>query len=62
MVNKFQDILGSTYDIFSNRSIMPFLSYRPTDEAVQKAVTLFRDETRQNGKPIIRTTSRVICK
>jgi len=49
---KFQDYLGSTYDIFSNRSILPFLSYRPTDEAVQKAVTLFRDIARQNGKPI----------
>jgi hypothetical protein len=49
---KFQDYLGSTYDIFSNRSIIPFLSYRPTDEAVQKAVTLFRDVARQNGKPI----------
>ena len=49
---KFQDYLGSTYDIFSNRSILPFLSYRPTDEAVQKAVTLFRDVARQNGKPI----------
>ncbi len=31
---------------------MSFLSYRPTDEAVQKAVTLFRDVARQNGKPI----------
>ena len=49
---KFQDYLGSTYDIFSNRSIVPFLSYKPTDEAVQKAVTLFRDVARQNGKPI----------
>jgi len=49
---KFQDYLGSTYDIFSNRSILPFLSYKPTDEAVQKAVTLFRDVARQNGKPI----------
>ena len=49
---KFQDYLGSTYDIFSNRSIVPFLSYKPTDEAVQKAITLFRDVARQNGKPI----------
>ncbi len=49
---KFQDYLGSTYDIFSNRSILPFLSYKPTDEAMQKAITLFRDVARQNGKPI----------
>ena len=31
---------------------IPFLGYKPTDEAVQKAVTLFRDVARQNGKPI----------
>jgi hypothetical protein len=49
---KFQDYLGSTYDRFSNNSVLPFLSYRPTDEAVQKAITLFRDVARQNGKPI----------
>jgi hypothetical protein len=49
---KFQDYLGSTYDIFSNRSIIPFLSYKPTDEAVQKAITLFKDVAKQNGKTI----------
>ena len=49
---KFQDYLGSTYDRFSNNSVLPFLSYRPTDEAVQKAITLFRDVAKQNGKPI----------
>ena len=49
---KFQDYLGSTYDRFSNNSVLPFLSYRPTDEAVQKAINLFRDVARQNGKPI----------
>ena len=49
---KFQDYLGSTYDRFANKSVLPFLSYKPTDEAVQKAITLFRDVARQNGKPI----------
>lgn len=49
---KFQDYLGSTYDIFSNRSVLPFLSYKPTEEAVQKAITLFKDVARQNGKTI----------
>ncbi len=49
---KFQDYLGSTYDRFANKSVLPFLSYKPTDEAVQKAMTLFRDVARQNGKPI----------
>ena len=49
---KFQDYLGSTYDRFANKSVLPFLSYKPTDEAGQKAITLFRDVARQNGKTI----------
>ena len=49
---KFQDYLGSTYDIFSNRSILPFVSYKPPEQAVEKAIKLFRDVARQNGKPI----------
>ena len=52
---KFQDYLGSTYDRFSNNSVLPFLSYKPTDEAVQKAITLFKDVARQNGKTITDT-------
>ncbi len=52
---KFQDYLGSTYDRFANNSVLPFLSYRPTDEAVQKAITLFKDVARQNGKTITDT-------
>ena len=54
-IKKFQDYLGSTYDIFANKSVLPFLSYRPTDEAVQKAITLFKDVARQNGKSITDT-------
>ncbi len=49
---KFQDYLGSTYDVFSNKSILPFLSYKPTEQAVTKAIKLFRDTARANGKPI----------
>ena len=49
---KFQDYLGSTYDVFSNKSILPFLSYKPTEQAVEKAIKLFRDTAKVNGKPI----------
>ena len=49
---KFQDYLGSTYDVFSNKSILPFLSYKPTEQAVAKAIKLFRDTAKANGKPI----------
>jgi hypothetical protein len=34
--NKFKNYLGSTYDIFQNKSILPFLNYKPAEEAVKK--------------------------
>ena len=49
---KFQNYLGSTYDVFSNKSILPFLSYKPTEEVMKKAMNLFRITAKQNGKPI----------
>ena len=49
---KFQNYLGSTYDIFSNKSILPFMSYKPPEQAVEKAIKLFRDVARENGKNI----------
>jgi hypothetical protein len=49
---KFQDYLGSTYDIFSNKSVVPFLSYKPTEQAVQKTIELFKNTAKKNGKSI----------
>ena len=34
------------------RNKIQILSYKPTDEAVQKAITLFKDVAKQNGKTI----------
>ncbi len=36
--NKFSNYLGSTYEIFQNKSIIPMLNYRPSEEAVNKAI------------------------
>jgi len=49
---KFKNYLGSTYDVFQNKSILPFLSYTPTREAVEAAEKLFMATARQQGKPI----------
>ena len=40
---KFKNYLGSTYDIFQDRSILPWLRYKPAAEAVENAKTLFKD-------------------
>jgi hypothetical protein len=50
--NKFKNYLGSTYDVFQNKSILPFLNYKPAEEAVQKAKDMFKQAAIQNGKPI----------
>jgi hypothetical protein len=40
---KFKNYLGSTYDIFQDKSILPWLRYKPAAEAVENAKTLFKD-------------------
>ncbi len=49
---KFKNYLGSTYDVFQNKSILPFLSYKPSREAIEAAEKLFMTTARQQGKPI----------
>ena len=34
---KFKNYLGSTYDIFQDKSILPWLRYKPAAEAVENA-------------------------
>jgi hypothetical protein len=40
---KFKNYLGSTYDIFQDKSIIPWLRYKPAAEAVENAKQLFKD-------------------
>ena len=37
-----KEYLGNTYQIFEDKSSLPFLNYRPTDEAVNNAKELFK--------------------
>jgi hypothetical protein len=39
---KFKNYLGSTYDIFQDKSILPWLRYKPAAEAIENAKTLFK--------------------
>ena len=50
--NKFKNYLGSTYDIFQNKSIIPFLNSPPAKEAIEKTKEMFKQTALQNGKPI----------
>ena len=46
---KFKDYLGSTYDIFRNKSVIPMLNYKPTEQAVEKMIKLFTESAADKG-------------
>ena len=50
--DKFKGWLGGTYDVFQNKSLLPFMGYRASEEAVKKGIKMFKDVAKQNGKPI----------
>ena len=50
--NKFKNYLGSTYDIFQNRSLLPFFNFKPAEQAINKTKEMFKQVALQNGKPI----------
>jgi hypothetical protein len=50
--NKFKNYIGATYDVFQNKSILPFFAYTPTREAIDRAKTVFKQSADEAGKPI----------
>ena len=52
MGDRVGDYLGNTYKIFEDKSILPFVSYRPTDEAVEKAKNLFKRYAQKNKQQL----------
>ena len=40
--DKFKDYLGATYDVMQNKSIIPWLRYKPTQEAVDEVKNIFK--------------------
>ena len=49
---KFKNYLGSTYDIFQDKSILPWMRYKPAAEAVENAKNLFKSSARESGKDL----------
>jgi hypothetical protein len=48
--NKFKNYIGSTYDIFQNQSIFPWVRYKPTDEAIKEAKEVFKSSAKEAGE------------
>ncbi len=49
---KFSDYLGSTYEVFKNKSLIPMFNFRPSAEAIDKAAKMFRQAADEKGTPI----------
>jgi hypothetical protein len=47
---KFKNYLGSTYDIFQDKSILPFFKYKPAEDAIEKAKASFIASAREAGE------------
>jgi len=50
--NKFKNYLGSTYDIFQNKSLLPFFNWKPAAQEVEKTKNMFKQVAFQNGKEL----------
>jgi hypothetical protein len=50
--NKFKNYLGSTYDIFQNKSLIPMFNFKPAEQAIEKTKEMFKQVALQNGKEL----------
>ena len=50
--NKFKNYLGSTYDIFQNKSLIPLFNFKPAEQAIDKTKKCLSKLLYKNGKPI----------
>ncbi len=48
--NKFKNYIGSTYDIFQNQSIFPWVRYKPAAEAIDEAKDVFKASAKEAGE------------
>ena len=52
MGSRAKEYLGNTYKIFEDNSVIPFLRYKPTEEAMDQTAEVFKKFARENRKPI----------
>jgi len=49
MSNRMRNIFNSEYKIFTDKSVMPFLNYKPTESAINEVKEVFRRYAADNG-------------
>ena len=49
---KFEEYLGTTYEALRNPSLISISNFKPGQEAIDKAVVLFKDAAKQAGKKL----------
>ena len=52
MGNRVKEYLGNTYRIFEDKSILPYMKYQPTEEAIKNTQKFFKDYAAKNGKKL----------
>ncbi len=52
MGDRVKDYLGNTYRIFEDNSVLPFLRYTPTEEAIEGTKEFFKRYAAKNGKQL----------
>ena len=52
MGDRVKDYLGNTYRIFEDNSVLPFMRYAPTEEAIEGTKDFFKRYAAKNGKQL----------
>jgi hypothetical protein len=52
MGDRVKDYLGNTYRIFEDNSVLPFMRYAPTEEAIEGTKEFFKRYAAKNGKQL----------
>ena len=52
MGNRVKEYLGNTYRIFEDTSILPYMRYTPTEEAINETKQFFKKYAAKNGKKL----------
>jgi len=52
MGNRVKEYLGNTYRIFEDNSILPYMKYQPTEEAINNTKKFFKEYAAKNGKKL----------
>jgi hypothetical protein len=52
MGDRVKDYLGNTYRIFEDNSVLPFMRYAPTEEAIKNTEEFFKRYAAKNGKQL----------